>query len=79
MPPKRKLKFLIKVEFKDLERTTRGKWVCPACESTFWGEKATWERHRRERHLACICGRWFMATGLKQHQRKCAVFNARAA
>lgn len=56
---------------QDYERTSRGKWICPLCRTT-WAGRFWLERHLALPHTPCgVCGRTFLRRGgLAQHQQR---------
>jgi hypothetical protein len=53
----------------EIERTPRGKWICPLCGGSYWG-KPSLARHMQSPHGVCPevgCGTVVVASGLASH------------
>lgn len=66
-----KLKFKIKAEADELERSSHGKLICPLCDErgvgAYW-----WSLHRVKPHVECKdCHQVFLMQGITRHRRFC--------
>jgi rubrerythrin len=54
----------------EIERSPRGKWICPMCGSSFWGREPL-ARHMENPHGVCPepgCGHVVVGSGLSSHR-----------